>query len=66
MNEDLYLSNSSLVTAVHQHCLQRALAVRDNGTQFVDRLLLSLIVHCSKVEDHKRAMEVLNTAFTCT
>ncbi|KIY73384.1 hypothetical protein CYLTODRAFT_386998 [Cylindrobasidium torrendii FP15055 ss-10] len=53
----------TLVSSVHMACLKRSLGSKDNGENFVDRLLLSLIVHTSKDEDHSRAMDVLNEAF---
>ena len=49
------LGSSNLVTAVTLYCLQRALEPRDpEGLAFVDRLLLSLIIHCSKDDAHSR------------
>ncbi|RDB27351.1 TPR repeat-containing protein ZIP4 [Hypsizygus marmoreus] len=56
----------SLVTAVHQHCLQKALQRHGSGAEqeCVDRLLLSLIFHCAKDEDHERAMKTIDTVFT--
>ncbi|KAF9007848.1 hypothetical protein BDQ17DRAFT_1237313, partial [Cyathus striatus] len=53
----------NLVTDVHQYCLRRTL--RRNGTEpdFVDRLLLSLIFHCAKDDDHARVMQTLQSAF---
>lgn len=36
-----------------------------DGVGLTDRLLLSLIVHCAKDDDHSRAMAVLDSAFTC-
>ncbi|KAK0446558.1 uncharacterized protein EV420DRAFT_1313772 [Desarmillaria tabescens] len=54
----------ALVTAVNQHCLKRALACPDRSSGHVDRLLLSLIVHCSKDEDHARAMAAIDSTFT--
>ncbi|KAK0197894.1 hypothetical protein F5146DRAFT_1099840 [Armillaria mellea] len=51
----------ALVTAVNQHCLKRALACPDRSC---DRLLLSLIVHCSKDEVHARAMAAIDATFT--
>ncbi|KAF8060777.1 meiosis protein SPO22/ZIP4 like-domain-containing protein, partial [Lyophyllum atratum] len=53
-----------LVTAVHQHCLQKALAFHGTGQDCVDRLLLSLIFHCAKDEGHERALKAVDTAFT--
>ncbi|KAF8919157.1 hypothetical protein CPB85DRAFT_1429788 [Mucidula mucida] len=46
----------ALVTAVHRHCLQRASTETNLGTGIIDRLLLSLIVHCAKDEDQNRAL----------
>ncbi|KAF8919136.1 hypothetical protein CPB85DRAFT_1429768 [Mucidula mucida] len=54
----------ALVTAVHRHCLQRASTEANFGTGIIDRLLLSLIVHCVKDEDQNRALGVLDAAFT--
>ncbi|KAK0232662.1 hypothetical protein IW262DRAFT_1260291, partial [Armillaria fumosa] len=54
----------ALVTAVNQHCLKRALACPDRECGHVDRLLLSLIVHCSKDEVHARAMAAIDATFT--
>lgn len=55
----------ALVTAVHQCCLKRACMVSGDGLGLTDRLLLSLIVHCAKDDNHARAMAVLDSAFTC-
>ncbi|KAH8101409.1 hypothetical protein BXZ70DRAFT_1007244 [Cristinia sonorae] len=55
-----------LVTAVHQHALKRALDTPDNaGLPHVDRLLLSLVVHCSRDGNHARAMQDIAAAFSC-
>ncbi len=56
---------SALVTAVHRHCLQRASTETNLGTGIIDRLLLSLIVHCAKDEDQNRALGILDSALTC-
>ncbi|KAJ7585355.1 meiosis protein SPO22/ZIP4 like-domain-containing protein [Mycena floridula] len=56
----------TLATAVHQHFLQRALMCHDTGSAYVDRILLSLIVLCSKDENHTRATEDLEAAFKST
>ncbi|KAL0950560.1 hypothetical protein HGRIS_007363 [Hohenbuehelia grisea] len=53
-----------LVTAIHQHFLKKAVACHTPGTDFVDRLLLFLIFHCSKDIDQTRAMKDLDTAFS--
>ncbi|KAJ6568977.1 meiosis protein SPO22/ZIP4 like-domain-containing protein [Mycena capillaripes] len=61
------LSNQhALVTAVNQYCLQQLLASQDIESDCVNRLLLSLIVHCSKDEDHSRAIAAIDSAFTAT
>ncbi|RPD58497.1 hypothetical protein L227DRAFT_189115 [Lentinus tigrinus ALCF2SS1-6] len=53
----------SLVTAIHVHCLQRAFEVQNSsGLVYLDRLLLSLIFHCSKDDDHARTMQQLENA----
>ncbi|KAI0651390.1 meiosis protein SPO22/ZIP4 like-domain-containing protein [Trametes meyenii] len=52
-----------LVTAIHLHCLQRAFdAQNSTALVYLDRLLLSLIYHCSKGDDHVRAMQDLAQA----
>ncbi|KAG6909084.1 hypothetical protein DXG01_002065 [Tephrocybe rancida] len=45
------------------HCLEKALACRGTGEDCVDRLLLSLIFHCAKDEDHERALKSVETVF---
>jgi membrane protein insertase Oxa1/YidC/SpoIIIJ len=65
--------SSALVTAVHHHCLRKALEHEQHkpgsdgggGTDYVERLLLSLVVHCSKDQEHARAIEAIRKAFTC-
>ncbi|KAJ3735950.1 meiosis protein SPO22/ZIP4 like-domain-containing protein [Lentinula guzmanii] len=54
----------TLVSAVTQYLLQEALQPNDTESESVDRILLSLIVHCSKDEVHSRAMESIHQAFT--
>ncbi|KAJ3794551.1 meiosis protein SPO22/ZIP4 like-domain-containing protein, partial [Lentinula aff. detonsa] len=54
----------TLVSAVTQYLLQEALQHNDTESESVDRILLSLIVHCSKDEVHSRAMESIHQAFT--
>ena len=62
----LYLSDfSTVVTSVKQHCLQRALQLHGTGSDSIDRLLLSLIFHCTKDDDHTRGIKTLEAAFTC-
>ncbi|KAI0719068.1 meiosis protein SPO22/ZIP4 like-domain-containing protein [Cerioporus squamosus] len=53
----------SLVTTIHLHCLQRAFeAQNSSGLVYLDRLLLSLIFHCSKDDDNARTMQQLENA----
>jgi hypothetical protein len=57
---------SELVTSVLLYYTDRCVqAEGDAGLRFVDRLLLSLIFHCSKDEDHPRAMRDMEKAFSC-
>ncbi|PCH37227.1 hypothetical protein WOLCODRAFT_167392 [Wolfiporia cocos MD-104 SS10] len=59
-------SEHGLVTAVHQHCLERVLATSNKSHHVhLDRLLHSLICHCSKNVDHSGAMQDIATAFDC-
>ncbi|KAF5347040.1 hypothetical protein D9758_011629 [Tetrapyrgos nigripes] len=57
-------SQHMLVTNVNQHLLQRTLGCHTPDTDYVDRVLLSLIIHCSKDDNHSRAIEVIDAAFT--
>ncbi|KAF7311279.1 hypothetical protein MKEN_01029500 [Mycena kentingensis (nom. inval.)] len=60
-------SQHMLVTNVQQHCLQQLLAApsQDETTsEATNRVVLSLIVHCSKDEDQQRAVQVINQAFS--
>ncbi|KAI0802995.1 hypothetical protein BC629DRAFT_1284035 [Irpex lacteus] len=55
----------SLVVSVHRHCLQMTLEVgKGSSSPHVDRLLLSLLFHCSKDADHVRAMRDIEEALT--
>ncbi|KAJ6605346.1 meiosis protein SPO22/ZIP4 like-domain-containing protein [Mycena vulgaris] len=61
------LSNQHvLITDVNQYCLQQLLVSQNIESECVDRLLLSLIVHCSKDENHTRAIAAIDLAFTAT
>ncbi|KAJ7474020.1 meiosis protein SPO22/ZIP4 like-domain-containing protein [Mycena latifolia] len=61
------LSNQHvLITDVNQYCLQQLLASQNIESECVDRLLLSWIVHCSKDENHARAIAAIDSAFTAT
>ncbi|KAH9947352.1 meiosis protein SPO22/ZIP4 like-domain-containing protein [Amylocystis lapponica] len=54
-----------LVTAIHQHCLERVLQDAEKSNQvFVDRMLLSLIFHSSKDENHVGGIQTVAAAFT--
>ncbi|KAH9891162.1 meiosis protein SPO22/ZIP4 like-domain-containing protein [Cubamyces lactineus] len=53
----------ALVTAIHLHCLERAFHTQNSAALvYLDRLLLSLIYHCSRDDDHARAMQDLTAA----
>ncbi|KAJ7115262.1 meiosis protein SPO22/ZIP4 like-domain-containing protein [Mycena epipterygia] len=61
------LSNQHvLVTDVNQYCLQQLVASQHIESECVDRLLLSLIVHCSKDVNHTRAIAAIDSALTAT
>ncbi|CDO70960.1 hypothetical protein BN946_scf184829.g69 [Trametes cinnabarina] len=48
----------ALVTAIHLHCLEQAFSSKNSASLvYLDRLLLSLIYHCSKDADHRQAMQ---------
>ncbi|KAL4254899.1 Sporulation-specific protein 22/ZIP4 [Abortiporus biennis] len=54
-----------LISSVHQYALEKVLETKDNsGHAHIDRLLLSLLFHCSRDENHARAMQDINSAFT--
>ena len=59
-----YICASALVTEVSQYCLQQLLVSQNIESECVDRLLLSLIVHCSKDDDHARAIKTIDVAFS--
>ncbi|PPQ85089.1 LOW QUALITY PROTEIN: hypothetical protein CVT25_009048 [Psilocybe cyanescens] len=54
----------TLVTAVHQHTLGQCLERHKAEPDHIHRLILSLIIHSSKDEDHTRAMKTLDSTFT--
>ncbi|EPQ61285.1 hypothetical protein GLOTRDRAFT_31559, partial [Gloeophyllum trabeum ATCC 11539] len=57
----------TLVTAIHRHSLKRSLEIEgEHVLNSIDRLLLSLIHHCSKDQDHGRAMGDMAEAFSGT
>ncbi|KAJ7233617.1 meiosis protein SPO22/ZIP4 like-domain-containing protein [Mycena haematopus] len=67
--QDLRTLNNqhTLVTAVNQYCLRQLLTSQDDvESDCVNRLLLSLIVHCSKDDDHSRAIAAIDSALTAT
>ncbi|KAI9059547.1 hypothetical protein FKP32DRAFT_1657351 [Trametes sanguinea] len=52
-----------LVTAIHIHCLEQAFGSQNSSALvYLDRLLLSLIYHCSKDDDHGQAMQDIAAA----
>ncbi|EPS99649.1 hypothetical protein FOMPIDRAFT_1124216, partial [Fomitopsis schrenkii] len=54
----------ALVAVVHQRCLRRILdAEGDSHDSQLNRILLSLLFHCSKDTDHAQAMQEVSTAF---
>ncbi|KAI0727576.1 hypothetical protein C8Q72DRAFT_839118 [Fomitopsis betulina] len=54
----------ALVAAVHQRCLRRILdAEGDSHDSQLNRILLSLLFHCSKDADHAQAMQDISAAF---
>lgn len=55
---------SALVIAVNQHCLEKVLRMGRPDLACIGRLLLSLIFQASKDDNHTRAIEALNAAFT--
>lgn len=56
----------TLVTSVHQHALQKVVDSENTvGGPYVDRLLLSLLFHCARDENHARAMQDVEAALTC-
>ncbi|KZP32796.1 SPO22-domain-containing protein [Athelia psychrophila] len=54
-------AHHELVTDISMHCLQRSLDDADSAS--LERLLLSLIFHCSKDSDHVRATSDVTAAF---
>jgi len=54
----------TLVTAVNQHCLEQALQCHMTDLDPIHRLIISLIIHCSKDEDHARCIKSIEFAFT--
>ncbi|KAF9481252.1 SPO22-domain-containing protein [Pholiota conissans] len=55
----------TLASTVHQHCLERAMQQSAREPDHIYRLILSMIIHCSKDEDHARSMKTLDCVFTC-
>ncbi|KIM47342.1 hypothetical protein M413DRAFT_23558 [Hebeloma cylindrosporum] len=54
----------NLVTVVHQHCLEQALRRHTTELDHIQRLILSLIIHSSKDDNHANAIKALETTFT--
>ena len=61
----LTVTLSVLINAVSQHCLQRVLKKHGQGTDLIDRLLLSIIFHCAKDDDCARPIRTLQSTFAC-
>lgn len=55
--------SSTLVTDVHQHCLKQALQDHLSEPDHIYRLVLSLIIHASKDDNHPRSMKTLESVF---
>lgn len=56
-----------MITSVLLHCVQRCVeSDGEGGGQTIERLLLFLIFHCAKDDDHSKAMKDLGAAFSCT
>lgn len=52
-----------LVTQVHHVLLKTAMASQgDTGRSFVDRILLALLVHCSRDQEHGKAIKAAESA----
>ena len=48
------------------HCVQRCVeSDGEGGGQTIERLLLFLIFHCAKDDNHSKAMKDLGMAFSC-
>ncbi|CAA7266391.1 unnamed protein product [Cyclocybe aegerita] len=58
------LNQHTLVTDVHRHCFDRALRRHTTEPDHIHRLILSLIIHTSKDDEHARAMKSLDDIFT--
>ncbi|KAH9920328.1 meiosis protein SPO22/ZIP4 like-domain-containing protein [Fomitopsis serialis] len=57
----------TLVVAVHQRCLQRVLDTEGGSHEtHLDRVILSLLFHCSKGIDHAQSMRDISAAFKGT
>ncbi|KAG2023937.1 hypothetical protein CC2G_001538 [Coprinopsis cinerea AmutBmut pab1-1] len=57
-------THSTLVAQVHKHCIRRAVKQKEGEPDFTDRLALSIIFHCSKDDNHSRALRILDEVFT--
>ncbi|RXW17117.1 hypothetical protein EST38_g8741 [Candolleomyces aberdarensis] len=54
----------TLIVTIHHHCLERGMKCKNGETDFIDRFLLSIIIHCSKDDNHSRALKTLED--TCS
>ncbi|KAF9527894.1 meiosis protein SPO22/ZIP4 like-domain-containing protein [Crepidotus variabilis] len=57
-------SQHALGTSVHQHCLEEVLKRQSTAPELIQKLILSLIYHLAKDENHTRAINFLELAFT--
>ncbi|KAF5385597.1 hypothetical protein D9757_006758 [Collybiopsis confluens] len=54
----------TFVNSVNQYLLQQALERGNTGSECIERILLSIIIHCSRDEVHSRAIDIIQGAFT--
>lgn len=54
---------NAVIMTIHQHGLHRAVKCRAGDADYIDRFLISMIFHCSKDDDHARAMKTLEDVF---
>ncbi|KAF6758817.1 meiosis protein SPO22/ZIP4 like-domain-containing protein [Ephemerocybe angulata] len=54
----------AVIMGIHHYGLKRAMSFKAGETNYADRFLLSLIFHCSKDDNHARAMKSLEDVFS--
>ncbi|KAF5339435.1 hypothetical protein D9611_009828 [Ephemerocybe angulata] len=54
----------AVIMGIHHYGLKRAMRFKAGETSYADRFLLSLIFHCSKDDNHARAMKSLEDVFS--